>query len=208
MNNNGHSFVDLGLPSGTLWSTQNVGASTPSDSGLYFQWGDTKGYTREQIGYKNEKKAFTWADYKFSIGIDNESNGKFSKYATPDESMKPEDDAAHVHMGGDWHIPSPKQIKELINTENTRCDWIVLDGISGVKITSKKDKSKSIFIPAAGFAWEGSLNYNGNQGYIWSSMLSTSYDDVGQCFSFSYLGHANLYSSYRHRGFSVRGVIG
>ena len=49
INSNGHEFVDLGLPSGTLWATMNVGASKPSDYGLYFQWGDISGYTKEQI---------------------------------------------------------------------------------------------------------------------------------------------------------------
>ena len=50
INNNGFEFVDFGLPSGTLWATMNVGASNPSDYGQYFQWGDTKGYSKEQIG--------------------------------------------------------------------------------------------------------------------------------------------------------------
>lgn len=50
INNNGYEYVDLGLPSGTLWATCNVGASKPSDYGLYFQWGDTIGYPKDQIG--------------------------------------------------------------------------------------------------------------------------------------------------------------
>ena len=48
--NNGHSYIDLGLPSGTLWATCNVGASKPTQSGLYFQWGDVQGYKTEQVG--------------------------------------------------------------------------------------------------------------------------------------------------------------
>ena len=60
-NNNGYDYVDFGLPSGTLWATCNVGASKPSDTGLYFQWGDTKGYTAEQVG---KDKQFDWDDYK------------------------------------------------------------------------------------------------------------------------------------------------
>ena len=43
INNNGYEYVDLGLPSGTLWAACNVGASKPSDDGQYFQWGDTQG---------------------------------------------------------------------------------------------------------------------------------------------------------------------
>lgn len=54
MNNNGFDYVDLRLPSGTLWAVQNVGASKPSDYGQYFQWGDTIGYTKKQIGKDNK----------------------------------------------------------------------------------------------------------------------------------------------------------
>ena len=32
-------FVDLGLPSGTLWSNYNLGSDSIEDPGLYFQWG-------------------------------------------------------------------------------------------------------------------------------------------------------------------------
>ena len=51
INTNGFGYVDLGLPSGTLWATCNVGADKPSDFGLYFQWGDVQGYTQDQIRY-------------------------------------------------------------------------------------------------------------------------------------------------------------
>ena len=64
-NNNGYDYVDLCLPSGTLWATMNVGASKPLESGLYFQWGDTKGYTTDQLGEGVGKKAFSWKDYKW-----------------------------------------------------------------------------------------------------------------------------------------------
>ena len=64
INSNGFDYVDLGLPSGTLWATQNVGASKPSDYGLYFQWGDSKGYTKKQLG---KDKMFTWADKFFKL---------------------------------------------------------------------------------------------------------------------------------------------
>ena len=49
-NNNSYDYVDLGLPSGLLWATKNIGANTEEEAGLYFQWGDTQGYTAEQVG--------------------------------------------------------------------------------------------------------------------------------------------------------------
>ena len=131
INNNGHDYVDLGLPSGTLWATMNVGADKPSDSGLYFQWGDTKGYTKEQVG---KDKQFNWANYKWSV---NGSSSNFSKYATKGATLELEDDAANANMGGDWHIPTPGQIKELINTANTTNTWTTQDGVNGRLLTSK-----------------------------------------------------------------------
>lgn len=202
INNNGFNFVDLGLPSGTLWATANVGASKPSDYGLYFQWGDVKGYTPDHVRLNKDKKAFVWDDYKLSI---NGSNENFSKYKTPGATLDLEDDAAHVNMGGDWHMPSPEQIQELI--DNTTSTWTKQDGVNGRLFTSKKDASKTIFIPAAGFAWDGSLNLSGDYGSVWSSMLGTGYVNGGQYLSF-YSGNAGLYNYGRYYGFSVRGVLG
>ena len=70
-------------------------------------------------------------------------------------------------------MPTNEQIKELINAENTKCDWIEKDGINGMKITSKKDKSKYIFIPASGYAWDDEIFGIGDIGSLWSSMLNS-----------------------------------
>ena len=53
-----HEYVDLGFPNGTLWATMNVGANSETDYGLYFQWGDTQGYTAEQVGSGENQKYF------------------------------------------------------------------------------------------------------------------------------------------------------
>lgn len=200
---NGYGYVDLGLPSGTKWATMNVGASKASDAGLYFQWGDTSGYTADQVGTGEGKKKFAldWSDYKW-----NASQG-FSKYNTSGESLELEDDAAHVHMGGDWRIPTPAQIQELINTANTTSTWTKQDGVNGRLFTSKTDHSKSIFIPAAGVAWDGSVQHSGDDGVVWSSMLSTDDAIYGQDLGFD-SGNVVLYYDYRYYGLSVRGVVG
>lgn len=200
INNNEHPYVDLGLPSGTLWATCNVGASKPSDYGMYFQWGDTSGYTAEQVG---KDKQFNWADYKWSI---DGSDTNFSKYTTTGATLELEDDAAHANMGGDWHMPTPTQINELLN--NTTNTWTTQNGVNGRLFTSKTDASKSIFVPAAGDAWEGSIHLSGDYGSVWSSMLS-AYDVVGgQSLYFSSGGaHLGNGGSSRDNGFSVRGVI-
>ena len=202
INNNGFNFVDFGLPSGTLWATANGGASKPSDYGLYFQWGDVKGYTPDHVGLNKDKKAFVWDDYKLSI---DGSSSNFSKYKTTGAILALEDDAAHVNMGGDWHMPSPEQIQELI--DNTTSTWTKQDGVNGRLFTSKKDVSKTIFIPAAGFAWDGSINLSGSYGYVWSSMLYMCNVYDGQNLRFN-SSNVHLYGHYRYNGFSVRGVLG
>ena len=198
INSNGFDYVDLGLPSGTLWATANVGASKPSDYGLYFQWGDTQGYTADQVG---KDKQFNWADYKFSIDA---SSLNFSKYNTAGESLELEDDAAHANMGGDWHMPTPTQLKEL--TANTTNTWTTQDGVNGRLFTSKKN-GKSIFIPAAGYDSDGSLNNVGDEADVWSSTLYTNDVGYGQSLYF-YSDYVDLYYDNRCNGFSVRGVIG
>ena len=200
INANGYDYVDLDLPSKTLWATMNVGASKPSEYGLYFQWGDTKGYTKEQI---EKEKQFDWANYKFSI---HGSSSKFSKYKTTGATLELADDAANANMGGTWHMPTPDQIRELINTTYTTNTWTTQDGVNGRLFTSKNDPSKSIFIPAAGYASNGSLHVEGSEADVWSSMLDASDIDIGQNLGFD-SSFVYLYSSYRYLGFSVRGVI-
>ena len=202
INNNGHDYVDLGLPSGTLWATCNVGANNPLESGLYFQWGNIVGHMAYEVG---KDKQFNWSDYKWYLsGNDYEENIKFKKYTTTGAKLDLEDDAAHIHMGGDWHMPTPEQIKELLdNTTNT---WTTQDGVNGRLFTSKSDNSKSIFIPAAGVAWDDSVQNSGGYGYVWSSMLDTDLVNYGQGLYFD-SGNVLLYGSNRCNGLSVRGVI-
>ena len=203
LNNNGHEYVDLGLPSGTLWATMNVGASKASDAGLYFQWGDTSGYTEAQIGTGSGQKKFAsnWSDYKWY-----DTNKKaFTKYTTTGATLDLEDDAAHVNMGGSWHMPTPEQINELLsNTTNT---WTAQDGVKGRLFTSKTDSSKSIFFPAAGYALDGSVHDFRRYGYVWSSMLGKDNVYGGQYLIFD-SGSIHLYSNNRYYGHSVRGVLG
>ena len=198
---NGHKCVDLGLPSGTLWATMNIGASEATDAGLYFQWGDTSGYTASQVGGINDKKYFGWRDYKWSI---EGSSSNFSKYTTSGATLDLEDDAANKNWGGDWHMPTLDQIIELII--NTTSTWTTQNGVSGKTFTSKSDNSKSIFIPAAGAAKEGSVGAIGNNGGVWSSTL-TNRADWGHYLTIN-SGSAVAEGNQRSLGLSVRGVIG
>lgn len=195
-----YNYVDFGLPSGTKWATQNVGARKPSESGLYFQWGDTQGYTAEQVGIGEGKKKFAddWSDYKWGV------NPNITKYIVHIE-LDLEDDAAHVHMGGDWHMPSSTQFQELI--DNTTTAWTASDGVSGMTFTSKKDPSKSIFIPATGNAEQGLVLGNKDFGYVWSSTLSIERISNGKFLYFD-MDIIELRNNIgRSSGNSVRGII-
>ena len=175
---------------------------------MYFQWGDTQGYTKEQVGKGEEQKKFAsdWNDYKWYLsGSENEDNLTFKKYKAKGEGLELEDDAAHVNMGGDWHTPTPTQIQELL--DNTTTTWTTLDDVNGKLFTSKIDPSKFIFIPTAGGACNGSVPSSGECGCVWSSQSPAGYIGCGHYLIF-YSGNAYLNFGNRCVGFSVRGVIG
>lgn len=218
-----YEYVDLGLPSGTLWATCNVGAQKPTDAGLYFQWGDTEGYTNEQIVKDYGKDIFTWNHYKWSI---NGSSTNFSKYTTKGQILDLDDDAAHVHMGGDWHMPTPEQLQELYH-ETTISGTEVEITISGVKVggklpclifTSKKDTTKSLVIPylacnGQSFIKSGldsNPSYRINNGivdsYLWTSRLSNN--SISKSYVAYNYGNSRGYTSDRIYCNQVRGVIG
>ena len=204
---NGHEYVDLGLTSGTLWATMNVGASSPSDYGDYFAWGEVS-------GYKNGKSSFSWSTYKYCNG----SRSTLTKYChnyvngTTDYKQELEllDDAARQNWGGDWRMPSKAQLAEL----RTECiwTWTTLDGvIYGYQVTSKKS-SDSIFLPAAGYYDGTTLNQLGSYGYYWSrenNKSSSSYSDYSYdaYYLFFYTISYSSSDSYRCHGRSVRPIL-
>lgn len=183
-----------------MWATCNVGASKPSDYGLYFQWGDTVGYTTNQVG---KDKQFNSADYKWNPSGDGET---FTKYNKTDNKtvLDLEDDAAHVNMGGDWQMPTEEQIEELIN--KTTSKWSKQNGVSGMTFTSKNDTSKSIFIPATGHVWNGSFYGSGVMARGWSSSVYTYDFDSALYFEFASDGKHHPAIS-RVIGLPIRGVI-
>ena len=225
---NACEYVDLGLPRKLKWAKCNIGANSEEESGLYFQWGDTQGYTAKQVGNGGGLKAFDWADYKFSIG-GSESN--FSKYNASDRKtvLDPEDDAAHVIMGGNWRMPTLDEYKELcLNTdiflvtkegeeiqgtvqEQSRSVMIFWESraegtLKGFKFYKKGDKQTYMFVPAAGDALEGSMQVVGQVGVLWSSSLGSS--DVQCAWYFDFHAFGGIVSNDgRYFGLPVRGVL-
>lgn len=171
-------YVDLGLPSGTLWATCNIGAEKPEDYGLYFAWGETKGYT----GDTSDGRSFDWASYKLCNGSDS----KMTKYSRstyhwdylslgtlPDQKteLDAEDDAATVNWGSEWQVPSSDQIEEVVNSSYTTTKRTTQNGVNGLLITSKAN-GNTIFFPASGYRHDSSLVKLGMAcGFYWSRSL-------------------------------------
>ena len=153
-------YVDLGLPSGTLWRTCNIGATKPEESGSYFAWGET---VPKNACYRSTYK---WLKIN-SGGLDSLIRYNFNEaYGVVDSlsNLLPEDDAATVNLGKDWRIPTKEEIEELI--KNCKYSWTEINGVNGAKFEAPN--GNSIFLPAAGD--QESFVYNeGNVGYYWAS---------------------------------------
>lgn len=205
---NGYEYVDLGLPSGIKWAKLNVGATKESDTGLFFQWGDTQGYTSDQCGKGEGQKAFDWTDYKWCNGSYN-SITKYctdSSYGTVDNKIQLdlEDDGCHVHMGGDWRLPTGTNMEELI--ANTDYEYTTIGSVIGGKFTNKTDSSKYIFLPDASYR-DGSFGLGTNAIALpWSSSLIDS-DPKSAYFLTGDSSSINMRGCSRQCGLPLRGVI-
>ena len=201
---NGHEYIDLGLPSGTLWAKCNVGAETETDYGLYFQWGDTQGYESSEVGSGEGQKAFAWADYKYGTydSLDTTNYGMTKYNGTDDKtSLDITDDAAHVNMGGEWTMPTDTQISELITLSHS---VVTKNSVVGMEFTGTN--GNTLFVPFSGIARGGSVISTGGGGGVWSSSLASN---VRSAFGLGVNDEpdALLGDGDRCFGFSVRGVV-
>lgn len=195
-----HDYVDLGLPSGTLWATTNVGADEPEQYGDYFAWGETQ-----------PKETYSWGTYELCLGGYSTSLTKYvcdewhgdTGFMDMLTELEPEDDAATANWGNKWQMPSDEQLWELYDNKYTTTMWITQNGVAGRKITSKIN-GNSIFLPAAGIHL-GSLENSGTNGYYWSRTIDYSMS----CYAASlhvYQGGIETMSENRYEGRSVRPV--
>ena len=204
----GYTYVDFGLPSGTLWAKCNIGAEKETDYGFYFQWGDVKNKSNAEC---------SWATYKHcSKGTFNsltKYNNSTSYGENPDniKTLKPVDDAATQIMGDEWRMPTKAECQELI--DNTNHEWAENfneSGVNGIKFISKADTNKYIFIPAAGFIDSSSDNQGllaqGIICTVWSSSLDESKPDNACEMRSDNGARISVSSNDRCRGAVVRGV--
>ncbi len=201
----GHEYVDLGLPSGTLWATCNIGASAPEEYGNYFAWGET-----------TTKKKYTWSTLKYAECDDTQYvyswSVKYSKYNFYSElgieddktTLERTDDAATANWGSDWCMPTYAQFLEL--EDECIWTWTTQNGKNGYVVKGPNDKS--IFFPASGYYDDTDLNDVGSMGYYWSSSLGTPAATMNYSLCMNFSSDRVFYreGEDRYKGFSVRPV--
>ena len=189
-----YEYVDLGLPSGILWAKCNIGADTETDAGLYFQWGDTRGYTADQVGVD---KIFDWAHYKFG------TRDNLTKYNSTDglTTLQLADDAAYANMGEDWKVPTKEEYQELI--DNTTREWVKDyqgTGVNGRLFTGTN--GHTLFLPAVGAA-SGNVVYGISlYGLYWSANCD---ENAGTNFGIS-KDTIYINNNPRCSGYTIRGI--
>lgn len=192
-----HAYVDLGLPSGLLWATCNVGADNPEDYGDYFAWGETQ-----------PKDTYDWSTYQFSYG----SSSMLTKYCNNSSYgcngfidnltiLQSGDDAATANWGSGARMPTKQEWEEL----KYYCSsvWTTQNGVNGRRFTGQN--GSTLFLPATGCCRNDEFNWVGVIGHYWSSSLGT--DGPNKAWIFDFLsGYTSMDDYGRDHGLSVRPV--
>lgn len=174
-------YIDLGLPSGTLWAKHNVGAAKETDYGEYFMYG---------MGAKPY-------------------NSTDTPYAGTEDPLSSAHDTATQVWGGAWHMPTEEQMQELI--DNTTQEWTDSfgPGVAGVAFTGTN--GNIIFMPACGYYENNTLQGTADYGNVWSSNCFEDSNNANLLYFFvDGSGQTQCYTTneYRYYGYSVRPVIG
>ena len=199
-NLNGHDYIDLGLPSGTMWATCNVGAESPDQYGDYFAWGET-----------TPKATYNWSTYKYCKGDYNQLTKYCSQFDfgfngfTDDVvTLQPNDDAATANWGEGWSTPTYDQWVELLS----KCShtWTTRNGVNGCLFTARN--GNSIFLPAGDSCNDEESRIIGDSGSYWSSTLHQYMPDGVKGFQFIIsFEDCDLYDTFgRAYGRTVRAV--
>ena len=184
-------YVDLGLASGNLWATCNIGASTPEEYGTYYAWGADR--------FISSTNYASYPGYYITQPL-----GSYKSY-----SGDPNYDTATQVLGGKWITPDQDDWGELINNSNV--EWTTQNGVNGMLVTGPN--GKSIFLPAAGFYSPAAEAYKqqGTYGHYWSSEIKPRYyydETVAACLDFSSnLSKMNLNDQSYWFGCSVRPIM-
>ena len=171
--------VDLGLPSGLLWATCNVGATTPEGYGDYFAWGETQ-----------PKNYYGWENYLYYEGGEYPSI-TCTKYDYDGLStLLSEDDAATAQWGTNWRMPTTEEWQELLN--NTTGEWTTQNGVNGMLFTALN--GNSLFLPAAGHYYYDDFS---DDNYYWSSSLDYYWHCLAGAYDFYIFNDSFNFEVYR-----------
>ena len=193
---NGHDYVDLGLPSGTLWAMCNVGAETPEEYGYYFAWGETE-----------FKVVYDWSTYKWCSDDQyhltkycNNSNFGYNGFTDNLTTLQIEDDAVTANWGDGWRMPTYDEWNELY--QYTTSTWVAQNGVNGRLFTA--NNGSSLFLPAAGVFLGNEIQALGETGGYWSSSISSN---PRQASHFGFRSDScGLFFYFRSCGQTVRAV--
>ena len=177
----GRRMVDLGLPSGLLWSNINLGGSSPDESGNYYAWGETSPRS-------------------------NFSNDNYQYHGNMTDISGSSHDAAHVTWQGNWRMPTLADLEELLS----QCTWteVTKYGQPMYKVTAN-DGSDSIFIAKRGYMSNISVTDEGNRASLWTSTLNTQQNTSNaNAYASDFIGVTrNIGSMSRYLGYTIRPVV-
>lgn len=174
----------MGLPSGLLWASCNVGAEKPSNLGLFFSWGNIEGHMVDE-------------GYDFSQAVYDSTPA-----AAIDDDLTLDQDAARANLGAPWRMPTSTEFKELV--DNCTIVWTTMDGVSGRLFTSNIN-GNTLFFPAAGYFNGTSHVARGLNGDYWSSKYVSAENALIMTFNSTNVSSQS--NSSRRYGFSVRAVL-
>ncbi len=201
-----HEYVDLGLPSGTLWAKTNVGADTPEDYGDYFAWGEIAPKdTYNEYDYLWYEAIEFGGDYLYKITkYSTDSDHGYNGFVDNKTELDAGDDAATANWGPEWRMPSNDQIQELI--DNCTSQWTAMNGVNGRMFTSNINGA-TLFFSAIGYCWGGGQYNVGTRGIYGSRTLRVESPNFAYHLSFdsgSVYCDGNNFA--RYYGMSVRAV--
>lgn len=168
--------VDLGLPSGTLWGDRNVGATSPTDFGKLYAWGEITPV--EDKTNENNNRSIT------------QTNINGTSY-----------DIASIELGSNWELPSKEQFDELVSLCNWK--WEKIDGSVGYTVTGPN--RNALFLPAAGCMLKEGYKYYNQFGYYWTGNSLGKQCSMAKVLIIG-IGEINLENGKKYIGRSVRAV--
>lgn len=199
---NNHRAIPYANITGFKIAMYNMGASQETESGLYFQWGDPKGYSIDNIGIGTGQKPFGWNDYIWT----DDGGSTMSKYNITDgkTSLDDKDNPVKVAYGNKWRMLTLDEYTFLFGKSYTTHNWINDHQDSGINGLQCSDGDASIFIPAVDDIEDG-INVQNGEVAIWVNEVNTENYNLAKSYrNFNGSGHSQ--NDYRNFGLPIRAV--